>query len=316
MKNTTKLGLVLLLLLCLCLAGLLLLRVRTPERLPEPEVTPTQAPTATPAPSPTPTQTPPPTPSPTPYPAPQGYTEESYRLVSDLVYAYGDRQEAAAEVIQADLAQLNDLDPALGALWTKLMRLWSGVNTELTVNEGVLPDGLPEDDSLCIVVLGFQLEADGSMAPELLGRCEVALACAEKYPRASIAVTGGGTAWQNPQATEAGVMAEWLTAHGVSEERILLEDASRTTADNAVFTCALLRERCPQVKALAIVSSDYHIPLGVLLFQEAAYLCEYETGTLPFSVVSNAAWNTGGRYDPDSPMMQKTWIWSVADPQF
>ena len=32
--------------------------------------------------------------------------------------------------------------------------------------------------------------------------------------------------------------------------------------------------------------------------------------------VGAAAFNTGGRYQPDSPMMQKTWLWSVADPHY
>lgn len=320
-----KFNILLIILLFLCLAGLLFLRWHTREEASAPTV-PVTAETAPPAPSPTatpeptPTPTPAPTPVPTPEPAvflpPKGYTEESYNLVSDMVYAYADRQEAAADIIRSDLEKLTALDPALGSLWTKLMRTWSEVNSELTINPGVLPDGLPEDESLCIVVLGFQLESDGSMAPELLGRCETALKCAEKYPKALIAVTGGGTARLNPGATEAGVMAEWLISHGVPAERILKEDASRTTGDNAEFTCRLLVEDHPEVKVLAVVSSDYHVPLGALLFQEEALLYEYETGSLPFQVVSNAAFDTGGRYSPDSPMMQKMWLWGLADPRY
>ena len=321
-----KLGIILL--LCITLAGLVLLRVlkkyEAPEPSPVPAVTAAPTPTVTseptpeptPVPTPEPTETPVPTPAPTAFVKPQGYTEESYRLVSDMAYAYAQRQEEAFDIIKADLEELSALDPALGDLWGKLMRLWSEVNTTLTLNSGVLPDGLPEDDSLCIVALGFQLEGDGSMAPELVGRCETALRCAEKYPNAFIAVTGGGTAWQNRSATEAGVMAAWLMDHGVSPARIITEDASMTTGDNAVFTCKLLRENYPQVKSLAIVSSDYHVPLGVLLFQARAYLDEYETGALGFSVVSNATFDTGGRYQPDSPAMQKTWLWSIADPHY
>jgi len=315
-----RLKLVIILLLCVCLAGLLLLRILKKYETQQPTATaaPTEPPRPAPAPTSVPTAAPTaiPTPAPTVFVKPRGYTEESYRLVSDMAYAYANQQEDALDIIRTDLGQLSALDPALGDLWGKLMRLWSEVNTSLTVNPGILPDGLPEDDSLCIVVLGFQLEGDGTMAPELVGRCETALRCAEKYPNAYIAVTGGGTAWQNRSATEAGVMAAWLSAHGVGEDRIITEDASMTTGDNAVFTCKILREQFPQVKSLAIVSSDYHVPLGVLLFQERAYLDEYETGTLPFSVVSNAAFDTGGRFHPDSPAMQKTWIWSIADPHY
>ena len=319
-----KFNIVLIILLCIALAGLLFLRWRAREAPAVPVIAetapPAPSPTATIAPTPTPATAPTPSPVPTPEPTvfvpPQGYTEESYNLVSDMVYAYADKQEEAADIIRADLEKLNALDPALGAFWTKLMQTWSEVNSDLTVNPGVLPDDLPEDGSLCIVVLGFQLESDGTMAPELLGRCETALRCAEKYPNALIAVTGGGTAWSNPNATEAGVMADWLISQGVTPDRILKEDASRTTGDNAEFTVKLLLENHPEVRALAIVSSDYHVPLGVLLFQEEALLHEYETGTLPFSVISNAAFDTGGYMRPDSPMMQKMWLWGLADPHY
>ena len=317
-----RFNIVLIILLSLMLSGLLFLRWKASEEPAVPVIAetapPTPVPTAAPTPAPAPvvTPTPPPTPAPTLFTPPQGYTEESYNLVSDMVYAYADRQDDAAEIIRDDLEQLNALDPALGALWGKIMPLWSEINRALVIHDSVLPDGLPEDESLCIVVLGFQLYPDGSMAEELRGRCETALRCAEKYPKALIAVTGGGTAWQNPNATEAGVMAAWLTEHGVDASRILVEAESRTTADNAVFTSALLRERHPEVKSLAIVTSDYHMPLGVLLFQEEALLAEYETGTLPFSVVSNAALDTGGRISPDTPMMQRSYLWSIADPKY
>ena len=317
-----RFNIVLIILLSLTLSGLLFLRWKAREEPAVPVIAetapPTPVPTAAPTPAPAPvvTPTPPPTPAPTLFNPPQGYTEESYNLVSDMVYAYADRQDDAAEIIRDDLEQLNALDPALGALWGKIMPLWSEINRALVIHDSVLPDGLPEDESLCIVVLGFQLHPDGSMAEELRGRCETALRCAEKYPKALIAVTGGGTAWQNPNATEAGVMAAWLTEHGVDASRILVEAESRTTADNAVFTSALLRERHPEVKSLAIVTSDYHMPLGVLLFQEEALLAEYETGTLPFSVVSNAALDTGGRVSPDTPMMQRSYLWSIADPKY
>ena len=317
-----RFNIVLIILLSLMLSGLLFLRWKAREEPAVPVIAetapPTPVPTAAPTPAPAPvvTPTPPPTPAPTLFNPPQGYTEESYNLVSDMVYAYADRQDDAAEIIRDDLEQLNVLDPALGALWGKIIPLWSEVNRGLVIHDSILPDGLPEDESLCIVVLGFQLHPDGSMAEELRGRCETALRCAEKYPKALIAATGGGTAWQNPNATEAGVMAAWLTEHGVDASRILVEAESRTTADNAVFTSALLRERHPEVKSLAIVTSDYHMPLGVLLFQEEALLAEYETGTLPFSVVSNAALDTGGRISPDTPMMQRSYLWSIADPKY
>ena len=93
-----KLRLILLLLLCLSLAALLFLRwqARDDNTPPTPAVE-TAEPTAAPAPTPVPTEaptpvpTPVPTAAPTPFVPPQGYTEESYRLVSDMAFAYADK---------------------------------------------------------------------------------------------------------------------------------------------------------------------------------------------------------------------------------
>ncbi|MCR5844009.1 MAG: YdcF family protein, partial [Oscillospiraceae bacterium] len=168
----------------------------------------------------------------------------------------------------------------------------------LRVNENILPDGLPETDELCLVGLGFQLNPDGSMREELIERLKVLKSCAEKYPNARIVCTGGGTAKDRPEATEAGEMAEWLRENGVDSARILVEDRSQTTAQNAIFTLDLLAKQAPQVTKLAIVSSDYHIATGTLLFGAEAIL----RGDAGIGVVSNAAWKAPSGSLP--PMFQ------------
>ncbi|MBR3020086.1 MAG: YdcF family protein [Clostridia bacterium] len=180
------------------------------------------------------------------------------------------------------LSALASLDPSLGEKWTRIMDLWEApvtVNTEL-------PDGLPQDDSLCLVGLGFQLNPDGTMRDELVERLKVMLSASEKYPNAIIVCTGGGTAADDPTATEAGRMAEWLEAQGVDPSRLIVEDHSLTTAQNAIYTFDILTERYPQVRQIAIISSDYHIATGTLLFGAEAILRDSD-----IEVVSNAAWH-------------------------
>ena len=244
------------------------------------------------------------------------YTQRSYDLVSEMVYTYRYQQEAGAEDIQRLLAELKTADPDLGTAWEGIMDAWSYVNTDLVLNKDVLPDGLPQDDSLCIVVLGFQLLPDGTMDPELLGRCQVALASAEKYPHAYLALTGGGTALGNPDATEAEVMADWFLSRGVDADRIILENRSLTTAENASFTCAVLAAQYPQVRQLAIVTSSYHVPLGTLLFVEEALLYEYENGLRPYSVISNASFAAPSRPDYEGTTKQAQYLWNLADPHY
>ncbi len=183
---------------------------------------------------------------------------------------------------QEALSALASLDPVLGEKWTRIMDLWEA---NVPVNEA-LPDGLPEDDSLCLIGLGFQLNPDGTMRDELIERLKVMLAASEKYPNAIIVCTGGGTAADDPTATEAGRMAEWLQAQGVNPSRLVVEDHSLTTAQNAIYTFNILAEQHPQVKQIAIVSSDYHIATGTLLFGAEAILRDSE-----IEVVSNASWH-------------------------
>ena len=85
-------------------------------------------------------------------------------------------------------------------------------------------------------------------------------------------------------------MAKWLAAHGVENERIIVEDNSITTAQNAIFTYDILTSLYPSVKKLAIVSSDYHIATGTLLFEAEAILRAEKADSRDMRVVSNAAW--------------------------
>ena len=80
-------------------------------------------------------------------------------------------------------------------------------------------------------------------------------------------------------------MAEWLRDHGTDPSRIYVEDKSITTAQNAIFTFDILEEHCPQVAQIAIVSSDYHIATGTLLFGAEAILRDS-----PVCIAGNAAW--------------------------
>lgn len=262
-----------------------------------------------------------PTAAPTELPAKQEtfrpivYDQRSYQLVTDMVYAYRMQVEDRDRVIAADVAALKEHDAPLGEAWGGIMEYWDYADTRLELNYDRLPEDLPKDDSLCIVVLGFQLLSDGGMAPEMLGRCELALAAAKQYPHAYLAVTGGGTAIGNAAVTEAGVMAEWFLEQGIDEKRIIREDRSSTTDENAKFTLKILTEQYPQVRSIAIVTSDYHVPLGGTLFTEAALLYGCEHGKVPWTVDAHVALKGYGLAEYTNPAEQALYIWALADPR-
>ncbi len=217
-------------------------------------------------------------------------SKSAEKLIEEMVVDYGTYGSEADEKVDSLLKELSDANADTGARWTKIMDIWRSPELGKTVNYDVLPDGLPETDELCIVVLGFQLNPDGSMKDELIERLNVALNSAEKYPNAYIVCTGGGTAAENESATEAGEMAKWLEKQGIDKKRIIVENNSLTTAQNAILTYDILTSLYPSVKSLAIVSSDYHIATGELLFESEAALRADTPGNEKMEVISNAAW--------------------------
>jgi uncharacterized SAM-binding protein YcdF (DUF218 family) len=211
-------------------------------------------------------------------------------IVEEIAVDYGTYGAEAKDRIDRLLQELSDADKGTGSRWKEIMDLWSSDKLGRPLHYDILPDGLPDTDELCIVVLGFQLNPDGTMKEELVERLTVALNSAKKYPNAYIVCTGGGTASENESASEAGEMAKWLNEQGIEKKRIIVEDNSITTAQNAIFTYDILTSLYPSVKKLAIVSSDYHIATGELLFKAESILRANAPGNEKLEVISNAAW--------------------------
>ena len=212
------------------------------------------------------------------------------KIVEEMAVDYGSYGSEAKDKIDTLLGELSVCDASAGKRWKNIMDIWTSEDLGKQLNYDVLPDGLPDTDELCIVVLGFQLNPDGTMKDELVQRLTVALNSAKKYPKAYIACTGGGTASENESASEAGEMAKWLEQQGIDKKRIIIEDNSITTAQNAIFTYDILTSKYTSVKKLAIVSSDYHIATGELLFRAESILRASAPGNEKLEVVSNAAW--------------------------
>lgn len=224
-----------------------------------------------------------------------------------LIQYYLHHQAAATDVIWDITRQMKELDPKQGAAWEKIMFDWAWINDEMPVNEAILPSGLPEDNSLCIVVMGFGLNPNGSIRPELEDRLEVALASARKYPEAYVLVTGGQTGAVEG-ITEAGQMASWLLNKGLPKDRIIQENQSLSTTANAVNCYRLLTRSYPSVTKLAVITSDYHITQSCALFAAMSnYQAGYKGGR-QLELVSNAVCDTGTEWDS---LAQQAWGMSL-----
>ena len=234
-------------------------------------------------------------------------------IITDIVFNYKTQGLKAYGEIQTLLRELKEKDEKLFEIWKTIMQYWIYSNTDQSANEGELPDGLADDDSLCIVTMGFQLNDDGTMQEELKNRLDVALRCHEKYPNAYFAVTGGGTAKKTVKATEADVMAKYLEENGIEADKIIIENTSITTAENVLNLGPLILENYPSITSLAIVTSDYHVPESAMLFREYMYLASKVGGNREIQVVSNAAYMANTPEFADTLIEQSPYVWSIAE---
>ncbi len=214
------------------------------------------------------------------------------KVIEDIITYHGCYDEKADDKVNELLAELNGIDSKQGKLWKDIMEYWNYANNELKINIDKLPKGLPNDGSLALTVLGFELNDDGTMKDELIGRLKVALDCSKQYPNAYVICTGGGTAKNNKKVTEAGLMGDWLIKHGLKKSRLIIENKSLTTAQNAEFSYGIVVKKYPKINSVAIISSSYHIAWGSLLFEAEFMKYAMENDVPEIHVVSNAAYET------------------------
>lgn len=92
---------------------------------------------------------------------------------------------------------------------------------------------------------------------------------ARRYPQARIVVSGGSGALILDGDTDAATAPRLLTALGVAPERLILEDKSRNTHENAVFTRDLVKPAAGETWLL--VTSAFHMPRSMGLFRKVGF---------------------------------------------
>lgn len=121
-----------------------------------------------------------------------------------------------------------------------------------------------------VVVLGAGLLGGNRVPPLLAGRLErgrVAFDDGRSRGGDPMLVTSGG---QGPDEDlpESHAMAEYLVERGVPRDRILLEDRSRTTWENLVYSKELMTEQRAGHRCV-IVTNNFHVLRAALLARKA-----------------------------------------------
>jgi uncharacterized SAM-binding protein YcdF (DUF218 family) len=126
-----------------------------------------------------------------------------------------------------------------------------------------------------IIILGGAIDDEISRARhqvsfgEGAGRLTEAAILARRYRDARIVYSGGSDSLFGRPSSEAAEAKKLLVALGVDSDRIVLEDRSRNTDENARFTRDLVAPRPAEVWLL--VTSAYHMPRAMGLFRRAGF---------------------------------------------
>jgi tetratricopeptide (TPR) repeat protein len=181
---------------------------------------------------------------------------------ANLLYGVYSKVNGDNGAYKSSIAKLRQLDSKKANEYIqKLKRTESIINGKLNTE---VPDHLPQKGH-AIVILGYALADDGSMRQPLIERLKVGLAVAKQYPNSKIIVTGGVP---KQGITEAEAMSNWLISQGIDKERIILENKSTDTVENALFTTAILEKE--GIKDVTLVTSASHMRRALTVFKEAS----------------------------------------------
>lgn len=123
-----------------------------------------------------------------------------------------------------------------------------------------------------IIVLGAGLTRSGQPGVLLAARLQTAIAVAQRFPQIPIIVSGGQGLLE--PTSEALSMRNYLLEHGhIVPSRIWMEDRSRNTHENLVFSRHMLLAHHLDIAShqIAIITSNFHTFRSRLLAQHSGY---------------------------------------------
>lgn len=134
------------------------------------------------------------------------------------------------------------------------------------------PDPAPEDVAGIIVLGGgmagaVNLARGGHELEDAGDRFVEGAILARRYPEARLVISGGSGALIADGEGDADSAARLMLALGVEGERLILENRSRNTEENARFTRALVGPA--QGETWLLVTSAFHMPRSMALFRKS-----------------------------------------------
>ena len=131
------------------------------------------------------------------------------------------------------------------------------------------------EDVAGIIVLGGGEDGPGSAHRRQLqinaagDRITTATALAVRLPEARLVVSGTGSSLLVSEPQTASAVRDYFVSVGVAPERIVVEDRSRNTYENATLTHAMVKPK--KGERYLLVTSAAHMPRAVGAFRKAGF---------------------------------------------
>lgn len=144
-----------------------------------------------------------------------------------------------------------------------------------------VPDAVPE----AVIVLGAAIVAPGVPGPALVRRVEWGVAVFHARRARHLVLSGGSTGVHAP--AEAHLMRDVALTLGVDAGSIVVEDRSRNTFENAIYTGAIIRRR--RWRRILVVTDAFHLPRALYIYRRLGLAVEGE-GVPRTQTISRARW--------------------------
>lgn len=139
-----------------------------------------------------------------------------------------------------------------------------------------------------VIILGNRVNNDGTMSKIQEERLLMALEIEQMF-HPDYYIVSGGMANKKANVTEAFLMSEYLKNNGIDSNKIILEDQSLSTIENASFSIPIAKKL--GADTIVICTSAYHLCRAIYntfsLFVEA--LGEYDAKVLTYTKTSSIA---------------------------
>lgn len=101
-------------------------------------------------------------------------------------------------------------------------------------------------------------------------RITEAVALANRFPKAKLVISGGSGALIGSTQSEAQISRRFFEAMGISADRVIFEDRSRNTYENAILTKSLINP--DENETWLLITSAFHMPRSMGIFRKVGWV--------------------------------------------